>query len=393
MHQTVIHLPLTPLPQPQIKAQDYSADTLHLTSALLTQNPEYYTIWNWRRLLLLDVFNKELASSANEKPNPTPANPTPTSAQQELSLLISEDLAFLLPLLKQFPKCYWIWNHRSWLLQTATTHLLTATSLQFWQQELKLVSKMLDLDARNFHGWGYRREVVGNIEALLQRQQQKQEQEREQQPQKPQSQEQDQPQHPNDPTTTTLTSSELTYTTTKISANLSNFSAWHYRSQLLPKALKENLATSGTITTTSTRQQSAKEMLQAEFDLLTRALYTDPYDQSLWSYHRFLVSVLSSSYSLSSSADRDSGILTLEPADSKGFLSEQLHMLRELREDAEDCKFVLLALMEVAGVLNGRDEGVVFVGKAELGEWSRSLRELDPLREGRWRDMEGKLGV
>ncbi|GAB7360541.1 hypothetical protein MBLNU230_g8489t1 [Neophaeotheca triangularis] len=376
----------------RIKDKDYSADTLHLTSALLTQNPEYYTIWNWRRLLLLDVFNRELSEN-NSSPPPTTEPPTSTTApttpaQHELNLLLTEDLTFLLPLLKQFPKCYWIWNHRSWLLQTATTHLPLPTSLQLWQQELKLVNKMLDLDARNFHGWGYRREVVGNIETLMQRQWRGQDG-------------QGETSHDEEnKTAPTMTEQEFTYTTTKIEANLSNFSAWHYRSQLLPKLLAERARKSTRQTpdpqNNPTKLHRSRDLLRAETDLLTRALYTDPYDQSLWSYFSFITSVLADDREAKSSPE---ALLPLDHADRLAFLQELLAMLRELREDAEDCKFVLLALLEVGGVL-GRVEGVEHGrgevesgGKAEMGLWVAGLRELDPLRDGRWRDLGSRLGV
>lgn len=37
----------------QKKNQDWSLDALHLTSRLLQTNPEFYTVWNYRRIILL----------------------------------------------------------------------------------------------------------------------------------------------------------------------------------------------------------------------------------------------------------------------------------------------------------------------------------------------------
>ncbi|KAK1059392.1 Rab geranylgeranyltransferase [Friedmanniomyces endolithicus] len=51
----------------RVKAKDYSDTTFQLTSQLLTQNPEYYTIWNYRRLVLQHVPARELA--ADEEPS------------------------------------------------------------------------------------------------------------------------------------------------------------------------------------------------------------------------------------------------------------------------------------------------------------------------------------
>ena len=68
---------------------------------------------------------------------------------------------------------------------------------------------MLHRDSRNFHGWGYRRTVVANIERL-----------------KPSS----------------LAKPEFEYTTKMIGTNLSNFSAWHNRSKLILRILEEQQA-------------------------------------------------------------------------------------------------------------------------------------------------------
>ena len=71
---------------------------------------------------------------------------------------------------------------------------------------------MLNLDSRNFHGWGYRRTVTQALESnnfLSQG------------------------------LTTIMTEPEFEYTTKMINSNLSNFSAWHSRSKLIIKLLSE----------------------------------------------------------------------------------------------------------------------------------------------------------
>ena len=131
---------------------------------------------------------------------------------EALANLISDDLAFLIPLLRKFPKCYWIWNYRLWLLQEATRLLPAPEARDLWQQELVLAGKMLNLDSRNFLGWGYRRTVTKALESddFLSK-----------------------------GLTTKMTVPEFEYTTKMINSNLSNFSAWHSRSKLIIKLLSE----------------------------------------------------------------------------------------------------------------------------------------------------------
>ena len=74
---------------------------------------------------------------------------------------------------------------------------------------------MLSLDSRNFHGWGYRRSIVKALESKELGLQTKSE---------------------------TMTEPEFQYTTKMIESNLSNFSAWHHRSKLIPRLLDERQA-------------------------------------------------------------------------------------------------------------------------------------------------------
>ena len=179
---------------------------MELTSKLLKWNPEYYTIWNYRRLILRHQFGKISSRDLGDDIPPD---------HDVLTNLISDDLTFLLPLLRKYPKCYWIWNYRLWLLEESTRLLPAIEAQKFWQQELALAGRMLSLDSRNFLGWGYRRTLVGALESDFFQ-----------------------------PTGLSgkMTEQEFEYTTKMVNLNLSNFSAWHNRSKLIPKLLDETKA-------------------------------------------------------------------------------------------------------------------------------------------------------
>jgi geranylgeranyl transferase type-2 subunit alpha len=120
-------------------------------------------------------------------------------------------LGFTIPLLIQYPKCYWIWNYRQWTLLQAIERLPMAIARHIWEEELGLTSKMLTKDRRNFHAWGYRRHLVAQLES---------------------------PQLGG----TSMVESEFAYTTKMINVDLSNFSAWHNRSKLISRLLDERKA-------------------------------------------------------------------------------------------------------------------------------------------------------
>jgi len=101
--------------------------------------------------------------------------------------------------------------------------------------ELKLCSKLLQADDRNFHCWVYRRYITG-LAGRTPRE-------------------------------------EVDFMTEKINANFSNYSAWHHRSKLL------HILPAG----------SVEQELPSELELVRQAFYTEPADQSAWMYHRWLL--------------------------------------------------------------------------------------------------------
>lgn len=257
---------------------------------------------------------------------------------------IKTDLEFVVPLLKKWPKCYWIWNHRIWLLQQATQLLSTPVARKLWSNELALCSMMLTRDSRNFHGWGYRFMVVSQLES-------------------------------EELEGKSMVEQEFAYTTRMVHTSLSNFSAWHHRSKLIPRLLSERNASA----------EERKQMLDEELELMHQALWTDPEDQSLWFYHHFLIStILSTDPEVTFTPD-----LGIEEREE--VVRGQNEGLKEMI-DGEEPKWIYSALWEytvgMARMLGREPSGEE---KEEMRSWLGHLRRLDPTREGRWRDWEVKL--
>ncbi|KAL2256269.1 hypothetical protein VTK26DRAFT_1913 [Humicola hyalothermophila] len=386
----------------RVAQNDYSADVFHLTSKLLRLNPEYYTVWNVRRRSLISgLFSKPsagsscsracssttpsattTASSANSSSSSSTATPPnrdpPTTGRsgttaddggpasiapddaaaaavkQDLALLQSE-LNFTIPLLLEAPKCYWIWSYRLWLLREAIARLPAETAREIWQAELGLASKMLAKDRRNFHAWGYRRHVVAQLESESLR-------------------------------GGSMVEAEFAYTDRMIKGDLSNFSAWHGRSKLIPRLLEERGADDA----------ERKEFLDSELAQIREALNVGPEDQSLWYYHQFLmldlVTLPPDSPASASASASIAPALTVE--ERAGYVAREIDEIRDLLEDYPDMKLVYEALFDYTLYLcrlQGRRPDAA--ERADLVAWLGKLKELDPMRRGRWADLERECGL
>ncbi|KAF2966036.1 hypothetical protein GQX73_g7544 [Xylaria multiplex] len=351
-----------------------------LTSKLLRLNPEYYTIWNVRRRCLTSgllsrpsagswpstaspstspsaTTNPSSAVSSSSSSAAIPPNPASlttgksgTTADVESAVdstdadseILRSELAFTVPLLLEFPKCYWIWKYRKWILEQAILRLPRPLASNVWEGELALVYKMLVKDRRNFHAWGYRRYLVARLESadLLGR---------------------------------SLVEDEFAYTTKMIRGDLSNFSAWHNRSRLMFRLLDERGAD----------DEARAAFLDTELNLVQEALNVGPEDQSLWYYHRYLISQVIGS----------KGMPTITPNLTDGrkisYLEQECEFIRDLLQDFPDIKWPYEALLEYALALRKLRPGI----KGEEQEddpnfWLGKLRKLDAMQTGRWNDVE-----
>jgi geranylgeranyl transferase type-2 subunit alpha len=380
----------------QIAERQYTLEVLELTSKLLKKNPEYYTIWNVRRrLLIYGLFSKPSVSSSHstESLNTSlidttkasfenssfstttssaasttiPQNPvSPNRGRNGTTLdLIKADLEFLFPIMMKYPKCYWLWNYRLWLLQEANERLEPVVARELWKRELTLVGKMLVKDSRNFHGWGYRRRVVSELESSRLGGQ-------------------------------SMVESEFEYTTKMIHGDkgLSNFSAWHRRSKLIPRLLGERSASDearrlflddGCLSLLSC---SVQANMLLEFELIIAAMYTDsyPYQQSAWFYYQFLMTTVTDYVGHATITPN------FTPEDRAEYVTRQLVILKDMLDGAEDCKWIYNALIDYTMALCRIEERAVDSDeRQDCATWLTELRKLDPDRSGRWDDMEKSL--
>ena len=77
--------------------------------------------------------------------------------------------------------------------------------------------------------------------------------------------------------------------------------------------------------------------------------------------------------------------------DRLSYVKAEQEFIEDLLEDAEDSKWVYQALMECALIEAKLTGGQSPEARAKIQAWLIKLKELDPLRSGRWADAEQSL--
>ncbi|XP_058805294.1 geranylgeranyl transferase type-2 subunit alpha isoform X2 [Phymastichus coffea] len=201
------------------KNQEWNDELLLVTEKILVRNPDIYTLWNVRREIFF--YNNWTNEEHLQK------------FEQELTLT---ELC-----LRENPKSYCIWHHRTWVNEQISD--------PNWRKELELCNKCLNLDERNckllYIRFIVNKAKISDLE-------------------------------------------ELEFTTTKILNNFSNYSSWYYRSKLLQKLYPSNVHD----------LPIKSEKHDEELDLVMNATFTDPNDSSAWFYHRWLLDFTKPQYTL-----------------------------------------------------------------------------------------------
>ncbi|KAJ8639427.1 hypothetical protein MRB53_016121 [Persea americana] len=104
-------------------SDERSARSLDLTSDAIGLNPGNYTVWHFRRLVLVAVGAD-----------------------------LHDEMDFVEHVAENNSKNYQIWHHRRWLAEKLGAEAM--------RKELKFTQKILALDAKNYHAWSHRQWVL-----------------------------------------------------------------------------------------------------------------------------------------------------------------------------------------------------------------------------------------
>lgn len=153
---------------------------------------------------------------------------------------------------------------------------------------------------------------------------------------------------------------EFDFTTLKIYQNFSNYSAWQRRSNLLPKYLKS-----------FEHSHQIESVLKNEVEMCRNAAWTEPADQSIWFYQRWLFHQLPK----------------LIPGYNDLLLKlarEQVKSICELIEEEGRGSSVALAMsfIRFVNITVLKDEN-----DTRTYEYLQCLKQVDPLRSNHWESM------
>ncbi|EDO17642.1 hypothetical protein Kpol_1004p16 [Vanderwaltozyma polyspora DSM 70294] len=282
----------------------YTLETFDLTTQVLKINPEFNSVWNYRR----DIIN---------------------SLRDGLAIESWEDeLNFTMAQMKVFPKVYWIWNHRVWILNNYPN-----SPLKIWQRELVIASKVLEMDARNYHAWHYRRIIVNEIEKISGK---------------------------------SMDKSELEYTTLNINQNISNFSSWHQRAKLLPRMFSTD------------EVMDKKKFINDEVSYITNAMFTDAEDQSVWLYIKWFIK-------------NEIVSKTLSGDEYQKMLKDLKNNILAINEDEVEFSGVQNNwCLKILIVIEDIETSLGITNTSNKTEYIEQLIEADPLRKNRYMHLLNK---
>lgn len=434
---------------------------LTLTEKMLSVNPDPSHLWNIRREMLLYV--PAAATSNADEPEDISSNTFSLDIQPELTLTAH--------CLQRNPKSYSAWFHRKWSLvyflthpaaaidddeRSSSTPALDGTKQHLndmkskLQSELDLCAQFLQMDERNFHCWNYRRFVValigscggGGIESSIEDSgiafkedmrlfngswssflnlskismgAQLSQTAIAAVGMVPSDKHQSNEDAFVAKSITSLSQQELDeiitnewdFTSSKIQANFSNGSAFHYRSKLLPLVLETRLMSSASgdseegdnnSPSASERYDSILSLAREEWEnILLNAIFTEPDDQTPWWYHRFIVSWAKPSDDLDDDLVEEYEALLFEMADS---LRDLLEVEKENdmsgNADSKDeskgakCKWAYIGLhLVLTKLLQSKymNEEEAADLRYEAGECLTELMRIDPNRIERYQNL------
>ena len=403
---------------------------LTLTQSAIQRNPKAYGAWFHRKwtirqllqLLLLDCSSSSSSTTTTATGTAEKASEQQSSPMTMITLLNSE-IALTAKLLSLDERNFHCWNYRRYAVDALATssyiQLLQASSASSSEesQSIQEIAHQMDGSWKLFQGstTSMGAQIAADAAEV-----------------EPAEVQQKDASDKNDENVTTtaaaseelrslllqIIQSEWKFTQTKIQDNFSNFSAFYYRSQLLPLLHQMEKAT-----TTTTTETGMTDRMEEEFQLVENAMCTEPDDQTAWWYHAILLDFIVANHQVSSSASSSSAAGGGDDVNSssndgddkkkksanteddaavdyyKNRLQQQAELLRELlaEESSGEAaagsggKWILLGLHRILHVLTDKlrcvDEENLDAYRSEQVKLLNQLIQVDPDRTQRYLEL------
>eukprot|EP01065_Artemidia_motanka_P001835 TRINITY_DN10861_c0_g1_i1.p1 TRINITY_DN10861_c0_g1~~TRINITY_DN10861_c0_g1_i1.p1 ORF type:complete len:360 (+),score=145.18 TRINITY_DN10861_c0_g1_i1:93-1082(+) len=221
-----------------LREHDLGSAAESALSKILLINPEFYTMWNTRRLLVQDRIERVAAGAVHVNGGCGVNEGLPATREEVVARhtegVVDRELQFNRQVIEsRDQKSYCTWQYRRWLHGLVVDEAERKGRLK---RDRELCERLLRATDRNFHCWDYRRWVCRQVGWTA--------------------------------------DAEYAFTKKRVDANFSNYSAWHQRALLLKD------------TPVGERRDAA---VAEEIELVQNAFYTEPQDQSGWLYALWLV--------------------------------------------------------------------------------------------------------
>ncbi len=120
-------------------------ESLLISAQLLAINPDFYTLWNYRREIILSIkqklLNQSFETEDNSQTNHQIIYDKSNQNFDSFQKLCENELQLTANCLKVNPKSYCVWHQRSWIIECMPFPNL--------QLEISLCNQFLELDERN----------------------------------------------------------------------------------------------------------------------------------------------------------------------------------------------------------------------------------------------------
>lgn len=141
---------------------------LDVTVKALMLNPEFATLWNMRRELILRLAGED-SPAAEQDEGGTAAAPGDhddvrggssgsSAADRRLSRrnVLEQELKLINKAMTQTQKSYCLWHHRKWTVAQLLRSRRGASCDELLNGERAQIDLLFSVDDRNFHCWAYR---------------------------------------------------------------------------------------------------------------------------------------------------------------------------------------------------------------------------------------------